>query len=362
MRNILPLTALRAFFALWVLAFHWFFLYPVASTPFFDLGFSTPLFDRGYLGVDGFFVLSGFILAYNYEQVGRLFDYRDFVVNRIARIYPVHIVCLILALVRILVKEVVAHRQIIGTPGNTWADLAANIFLVNSWFSWQKNGWNDVAWSVSAEWFAYLVFPAFAVASRLKRPLATTFAMVATLLTLYWVEATNGSSHLSNPHGLSRLIPEFYLGSLACALRRQVPWLAAMRSGSVVSLALVALGLLSHLDTLAVAGLAALILALASERDLLRQAMSIRPMIYLGEISYCLYLVQRAPQNLWDLLREKIPGVIAMPIAASIVALLALCICSAAMLHHFVENPARRFVKQLFCRAASKERTAHNTA
>src|SRR5579859_888104 len=103
-------------------------------------------------------------------MVATPFDYREFVVNRVARIYPVHIVCLALAVGRIVAKQELMQKEIIGTPGNTWTELAANVLLVNSWFPWQKNGWNDVAWSVSAEWFAYLAFPIFIMAARFRRP------------------------------------------------------------------------------------------------------------------------------------------------------------------------------------------------
>lgn len=351
LRNIKPLTALRAFLAFWVLTRHWFFLYPEAPTPFFDLGFPTPLFDKGYLGVDGFFILSGFILAYTYGQRTGAFDYRDFVVNRIARIYPVHIVCLALAACRIAAKQIVMHQQIIGTPGNSWVDLAANVFLVSSWLPWQENGWNDVAWSVSAEWFAYLAFPLFMVASKLKTAAHTTLAMLLAFACLIWLESTSDDLHLSVSHGLGRLIPEFYLGALIYRLRIQAPWLSSARYASVAGLALIALAMAVNADTLAVMGLALLVTGLASERDVLAGAMSIRPLIYLGEISYCIYLVQRVPQNFWALARLKIPAVATMPIGLSILTLVALCVLSAVVLHHAVENPARRVIKRWLGRA-----------
>jgi peptidoglycan/LPS O-acetylase OafA/YrhL len=56
--------------------------------------------NRGYLGVDFFFILSGFILAYAHSELsnnqGTMNDYKTFMIKRIARIYPVYIFSLIL--------------------------------------------------------------------------------------------------------------------------------------------------------------------------------------------------------------------------------------------------------------------------
>ena len=78
------LTSLRLFFALMVFGAH---CYVVDST------FSTQFYKEGFVGVSFFFILSGFIIAYNYQQklVERKVSKRQFWVARIARIYPLHI-------------------------------------------------------------------------------------------------------------------------------------------------------------------------------------------------------------------------------------------------------------------------------
>ena len=75
------LTSLRLFFALMVFGAH---CYVVDST------FSTHFYKEGFVGVSFFFILSGFIIAYNYQQklVERKVSKRQFWVARIARIYP----------------------------------------------------------------------------------------------------------------------------------------------------------------------------------------------------------------------------------------------------------------------------------
>ena len=82
------LTSLRLFFTLMVFGAH---CYVVDST------FSTHFYKEGFVGVSFFFILSGFIIAYNYQQklVERKVSKRQFWVARIARIYPLHIATLL---------------------------------------------------------------------------------------------------------------------------------------------------------------------------------------------------------------------------------------------------------------------------
>lgn len=93
-QNIATLTGLRAFAALWVVALH---LYSALFKEI--LPFLYPLAASGANGVEIFFVLSGFILSYLYKEkfnVGNLkHNYKIFIFNRLARIYPLHLICLI---------------------------------------------------------------------------------------------------------------------------------------------------------------------------------------------------------------------------------------------------------------------------
>jgi peptidoglycan/LPS O-acetylase OafA/YrhL len=155
------LTGLRIVAAMWVFLHHFsdviFGLLPA-------LLFLEPLFDRGGAGVDLFFMLSGFILAYTYlARLGagvKGTSYVGFIRLRIARVYPVHIATLLSSLV-LMVGASFAGVQVGGTVHTPWA-LVQNLLLVQAWFN-QPYSWNGVAWSVSAEWFVYLAFPLVAV-------------------------------------------------------------------------------------------------------------------------------------------------------------------------------------------------------
>src|SRR3954454_23635049 len=132
------LTGLRFWFAFLVVVHHslqhWFGnrVYPVA--------------DFGYIGVDFFFVLSGFVLTWSWRpevSAGRFWW------NRVARIWPLHLTTLVLA--------VVAG---VGVAISGVA-LVPNLLLVQAWWPQQHVyfGFNAVSWSLSCEVFFYLCFP-----------------------------------------------------------------------------------------------------------------------------------------------------------------------------------------------------------
>ena len=93
--EIYPLTGVRALAALWVLLFH---LHEKLDSAFPGFRFLfDPVILHGYLGVDLFFILSGFIISYNYAQrfsVFRISTYLEFLWMRFARLWPVHFVIL----------------------------------------------------------------------------------------------------------------------------------------------------------------------------------------------------------------------------------------------------------------------------
>src|SRR5579862_660023 len=152
--NLKPLTSLRFVAAMWVVLFHYWPHLAVAGTP--------PLVAKGYLGVECFFVLSGFILCHVYLpsfEAGR-FKYGDFLWARIARIYPLHIATLVamgLMAGVALAAGLPVDPDVLSLPA-----LPANLTLTQAWGLSPVAGWNHPSWSISAEWFAYLSFPAFA--------------------------------------------------------------------------------------------------------------------------------------------------------------------------------------------------------
>ena len=193
-KHLARLTGIRAVAALFVVFLHYrndleTFL---PSTKILD-----PLFSAGDLGVDLFFMLSGFILMLNYEQKFRRFalpEYRKFLWTRLARIYPVHVFTLFFLTALVLFARHL-HQPLHHPEWYTLPAWLQNVFLLQAWTGIaQTLSWNFPAWSISAEWFAYLFFPlAVPVLLGIKRPI---FAVAVALLPYLAVAVIHGDHPL----------------------------------------------------------------------------------------------------------------------------------------------------------------------
>lgn len=141
------LTSLRFLFALCVFVSH---LGILQTDPKYKILYDK-IFYEGFLGVSFFFILSGFILSYAYNsRLNRsLSSIKTFYIGRIARIYPVHIVTMLIAIVFALILN---KKDLHILP---------NMFLLQSFFSSQDIYFslNAPSWSISDEMFFYSLFP-----------------------------------------------------------------------------------------------------------------------------------------------------------------------------------------------------------
>ena len=121
--------------------------------------FSIPHFEyqSGNQAVSFFFVLSGFILTYVYSDRLRWGNVIKFYFTRWARIWPLHLVCLLLFL-----AFPGSLNQFRGDPEYV-SKLLSNFLLLHSWVPNNSYifGFNNVSWSISVEAFFYLMFPLF---------------------------------------------------------------------------------------------------------------------------------------------------------------------------------------------------------
>jgi peptidoglycan/LPS O-acetylase OafA/YrhL len=343
--NIKPLTALRFFAAFWVVMYHYWPNLSAAVPP--------AMIGKGYLGVEAFFTLSGFILCHVYLQgVGNgRFRYGDFLWNRLARVYPLHLVTLagvgLMAVAAGLAGIAVDHNML------AWSALPANLLLVQAWGFAPVSGWNHPSWSISAEWFAYLSFPAFAWAAwRLRdRPrlaVGLALALIAVLYPLFQKLAGFSLTEATIRWGFLRIVPCFAYGCALHALWRsgavtgRFSGLGACLAGAAVLLAVQ----LGAPDQVIVMTLGALIVALAGLAATGSSFATQAPLVYLGEISYSTYMICIP----WKILGVnaalkvlKIDGD-QLPLYAWLLVVAALVPLS-ALSYHIIEKPAREHMK-----------------
>lgn len=176
------LTGLRGVAAIWVLAFHLRHVF-VSLFPGRD-GFALRLADAGLLGVDLFFVLSGFVLGWTWLERFRrptLATFGRFVALRLARLWPVHL-ALLAVLAAVLVLGARLGVRVRPPEAFRAGDLVQQVLLVHAWGA-SRPAWNVVSWSISAEWAAYLAFPAIAAfVVRLRTPRAALALAALALL------------------------------------------------------------------------------------------------------------------------------------------------------------------------------------
>ena len=140
------LTSIRFFLAMWVACFH-------SCEEFRNISFIFQIINKGYVAVEGFFLLSGLILAYNYDKKFSLVDYFQ---NRFARIYPLYFLSLLIAF------PLFAYFQS-NTQTNYLSTIAevslSSVFMIQSWNSSWLLHLNAPTWSLSVEAFLYFLFP-----------------------------------------------------------------------------------------------------------------------------------------------------------------------------------------------------------
>ncbi|MGC9268849.1 acyltransferase family protein [Acidiphilium sp.] len=338
-RELTDLTACRALFALWVFAYH-VNLHAQFSHWFGPLGI---VIDHGYLGVDGFFVLSGYILARVDAKIpltrpGLL----HFWGKRLARLYPVHLAVILLLVVIFLGGIAIGLTPRQPDRFGTMA-LIDNLLLIQSWGTLNHWTWNYPSWSISTEWAGYLLFPFIAASFSRFFNLAIVAAMPLCFFILCVVSFEFHGLNLTFAASLLRFFPEFIAGMATAIV---VPMFAdewpGARIGLIGALAAAAAAWGGH-DALTVFGIWLMIYGLAMQGDAEKPAYlgRIKPLRFIGIISYPLYM-SFAPAELVtsQLFRRLHHPPASVPLAYAGM-LMGLTFGLGLLLHVLIEKPAR---------------------
>ena len=349
--ELTALTGLRFIAAFCVFLFH-----IQIRWPFVHGRFLSNLIGQGAIGMSVFFVLSGFILAYQYTNAN--VTYASYFRNRLARIYPVYLAVALMTLPWLAV----GGSSWIHAAGHFCLIVFANIFFLQAWFPQFFPLWNDGgSWSISVEMFCSVLLPTMiGLLVGLPRK-----AMILATLVIYGLAIMPGlvviafgdqqaAVFYSSP--IYRL-PEFLLGTCAFLLTRNIKINGGLMEMAVLALNAVAIAYLgfhgsdfplyvTH-DWIVLPGIVLAIAVLSASSGPLKKLIGSAPMVYAGRVSYCFYSFQLLLLIVLVQYHDRI--VLHCPflndarimLAASFAVLFA--VSSAA--HHVIEQPARVWLK-----------------
>ncbi|MFZ4507357.1 MAG: acyltransferase family protein [Fimbriimonas sp.] len=400
------LTPLRGIAALLVVVFH-----INSLLGFMSLGpvlEGTAFVERGYLWVDFFFVLSGFIITHVYGQrFTEPFDRKvilDYVRARFARIYPLHFFALLLnvALYFFIFSRMPGPGGGSDDGGyNNYATLPYHFFMLLG-FGLTPLGWNFPSWSISTEWWTYLLaLPLFRFLNRGVSAL-TYIAIGVCVAGLYLLMHFSPGKILdiTQDFGLVRCILDFVVGICAYQFYRFPSAGTKLKGDGTLLGATLAMVLLLHfgastppkidpaamtpppaksapasdtkskekspppsfpmptpspiaiyLDAVSPVVFGALIVCAANNRGLGYKFLNLKPMIYLGDISYSVYLMQSIAFNglfiVGAIYRKAHPTGRMEPLwmLSLIGGILGITILLASLTYRFVEIPARAWLR-----------------
>jgi peptidoglycan/LPS O-acetylase OafA/YrhL len=378
--QLLPLTGLRFFLALWVVIYHQTspenYLGPLmASLP----GSIFCFLRTGYVAVGVFFVLSGFVLSYSHSLATRFSSSElvSFAAARFARIYPTY--CFGLLLIAPFIVAQVLGNWSAANATKEAAKAILNWTLLQSWIPRAAFSWNAPGWSLSDEAFFYCCFPLVGVAlwklSRLRSILLTgsviwAAALVAPLIAFiaplhpFGVAPATSSPWDANPFWANLIsfnpllrLPDFCIGILVCRVYYELRlrnsylvgkgyWLylpgvllevLVLSNANVLPLPFVQNGLLLPLHSL-------IILGFALGGGAFSRLLSTSPLVFLGNASYAMYIMH-VPLLFWmNTITERLFALKPSGLAWTLCYLLVV-VSFSSILFKVLEQPANRILK-----------------
>ncbi len=276
-------------------------------------------FPGGWVGVDLFFVLSGYLitrlLCAEIGRDGRI-RYARFYIKRVLRLAPAFVCLLLAATAAALVSS--------DKPGNLEAVAMAAVYLMN-WnaaFGWVPQGYLSHTWSLAAEEQFYLLWPVLLMLVIRRRPIAWIAAALALAIAWRMVLIAGGAGLERIYHGFDTHADPLLIGcalgvtSSGDATRR---WAARWAAVPAATILFIVVGVQAtsasaqSLATMVAAAASAWLIIAAMEPGWLRSWTSCRPLTFTGRISYGWYLWH--PFLIFMLAGHGVPAIVTVPLS-----------------------------------------------
>jgi len=269
----------------------------------FYVGEKHIIIAQGEIFVDFFFILSGFVMACAYtDKIIGGFSIKSFILLRFGRLYPLHLLILLVWLPYILAKAYGFHQFGMGSDPLIKSNLftfVSSLFLVNSLGVNDNLSWNYPAWSISVEFFTYIVF--FIFVSSFKSNFKVWQLMCVSVLAFSCLFALTDHSLLSTyEFGFFRCIGGFFLGSWLYHVSMKIKVLPTKIQSSLVELVVIAITIFLVLNSAvskefqlaSILSFGVIILLFAvQEQGIVSDLLKSKFMLMLGTFSYSIYMV-----------------------------------------------------------------------
>ena len=170
------LDSLRGIFALLVVAYH---------TPIAHSFMDAPIARNGSVGVNFFFVLSGFVITLAYgARISSLRGAGDFVIARVGRLWPLHLFAMFVLTVYMLTRWAMDAAGVYasesgGVPPDLLGQFLRQAFMLHAFANDTADEINPVSWSIAVEFWCYLLFAAAVLVGNRSAAVAATVAALA---------------------------------------------------------------------------------------------------------------------------------------------------------------------------------------
>lgn len=312
LKRLSQLDSLRGI-AAFTVAFIWHYQHfnPINGSPFRNV--LSIFYEQGWLAVELFFCLSGFIFCYMYEQkiVENKISLKKFMSLRFARLYPLFLATMVFVAIFQIYNTYIAGNPFVYQNNDIDHIIQNLLFLQGGWFS-KGASLNGVTWSLSVEAVCYIIF--YIILARFKKKDTYLMAYGTVILVGWSVFYLKLNYPLIND-SMARGFICFFIGSICYHINGK---LQGCKKKALITSALIAILILivvlyyNHMED--IIGnfqlvfsifIAPAIILVSLNNSLFKKVLGVKPLVYLGEISYSIYLWHFPVQLVFNCINSK---------------------------------------------------------
>ncbi|TYA84065.1 acyltransferase family protein [Seonamhaeicola marinus] len=362
-RYIPSLTPLRGIAAILVVFFHFDIWLMLRGFPrLIDLEYSS-IINNGYVWVDFFFILSGFVICHVYSEKlehRTKTTVKNYLWARFSRLYPLHVFIMLLFVLQIIVLlwlfPEYAEKKWLWT--RSLPDFLYHLFFLQTSGIVDRPVWNVGSWSIAAEWWTYILAIILIPLLNKGNMVLRIISVILSLLGYIFITSQNPKFTLDEFYALGtlRCVFGFTVGIVVYQAYKYLIYKETIWTKDwLFFVILVSSILVLHFglyDVIIIPLFAVLILCAALNKGLPHKLLNTKPLIFIGNISYSIYLIHLFWIYTWVMWIDLyfIPSTTTTPDLAQrtlwFLILFSLIVASSYITYNYVEIPAQKKLRQ----------------